>query len=151
NAQQQLPESVAGLFYFVKQNEGQLQIVGVASLERLLGDHGVGFTVAEVTGRGTNELRDLVPVLELCAVDFDDGSCIAEKNLGGRLHQARLAGSRRAEEKQVCDRPSRNREPGSVYLVNSSQSPDRSFLSHHTRAKRCFEITHLWAVQRRIE
>ena len=79
NAEQQVPERVAGLLNLVEQHEAQLHLVGVILVERFLAEHGVGFAVSQVSGRGTDQLGDLVAVLELGAIDLNDRARVATR------------------------------------------------------------------------
>jgi hypothetical protein len=66
----------------------------------------MSFPVTEVARRRTNQLRDLVRVLKLRAIHFNDRVSIAKQNLGSRFHDACFAGASRAKTEQVAVRGS---------------------------------------------
>ena len=73
-------------------------------VEASLTEHGWRFAVSDVAGRRANQLRDLVTVLKLAAIDFDDGLGSSEQYLGNRLDGSRLAGTRRSQKQEVSNR-----------------------------------------------
>ena len=58
----------------------------------------VCFAVAKISGRRTDQLRDLVAVLEFSSIDFDQPVRVSPQGFGGRLHDASLSGTGRAQE-----------------------------------------------------
>ena len=71
DAQQQIPERVAGLFDLVEQDEAELHLVGVVLVQHFLAQQRMGLAVAQVARRRADQLGDFVAVLELGAVDLD--------------------------------------------------------------------------------
>jgi hypothetical protein len=65
DAEQQLPQGVAGLFYFVEEHEAESELIGVVLAERLFGDEWVSIPVTQVAWRRTYEFGNLVGVLKL--------------------------------------------------------------------------------------
>src|SRR5258708_38268255 len=63
----------------------------------------MSFPVAEIAGGRADDLGDFVGVLEFGAVDFDDGTGAAEKNLCGGFNDAGFAGTGGAKEEQIAD------------------------------------------------
>src|SRR5437763_12555346 len=90
-AQEELPEGVAGLLDLVEEDERELALFGVVAVEILLREHRGGLAVAEVARRRADEFGYLVRVLELGAVNLDDGVRVAEENFSRGLDDARLA------------------------------------------------------------
>ena len=91
NAEQQLPERVRSLFDLVKQDKRQFGIVRVRFVEIFLRQHRRGFAMAEVSRRRADQLRDLMRMLKLGAVDLYDRMRIAKQNFGSRFDDARFA------------------------------------------------------------
>src|SRR5258708_25217059 len=81
HAEEQLPESVAGFFNFVEKQEGELELFGVRSGKRFLGDQRMSFAVAEIARGRTDQFGDFVGVLEFGAVDLDDQAWGANEDL----------------------------------------------------------------------
>jgi hypothetical protein len=66
-------------------------MLGVESIERLLAEGRMGFAMSEIAGRRSDQLGDLMTVLELGAVDLDYRAPIPEQRLGRRLDEPSLA------------------------------------------------------------
>ena len=86
-----MPKGVGSLLDLVEENERELVLFGVVAVEVLLREHRRGLAVAEVARRRADELRYLVRVLELGAVNLDDGVRVAEENFSRGLDDASLA------------------------------------------------------------
>src|SRR5215470_4269882 len=84
-------------------------------------------------------------MLKFGAVHFNDQPGIAKQNLGRRFHNARLAGTRWAQEKQVPHRPARRVEPGAEDLVKVNKRLHPFFLANDPGAKRLMEIARVVA------
>src|ERR1700704_565929 len=93
----------------------------MAFRQLFLGNQGMRLAVPQIARRRSDELCDFMRMLELRAVDLDEGACVAEQNLCGRFHDARLAGASRTEEQQVPHRPARRIEASAEYLVQIDQ------------------------------
>jgi hypothetical protein len=70
----------------------------------LLRPNRVRLAVSQISRRRTDQLRDLMTVLELGAIDLNYGARIAQQALRCRFHDASLARARRSEEQKVSDR-----------------------------------------------
>src|SRR5580692_4479184 len=75
NAQQQLPERIGGFLDFVEQQDRQLELLRVPLVERFLGKERMSLAVAQVSWRRTDQLGDLMGVLEFRAINLVAGSC----------------------------------------------------------------------------
>src|SRR5579875_609879 len=82
-------------------------------------------------------------VLELRAVNLQDGSFIPQQGLGGSFHQAGLARAGRTQEKQIREWSARGRESGAKNLVDPCQLAHSAILAYHLAAKALFETLHL--------
>ena len=71
NAEQQVPQRVARLLDFVEQHEAELHLLGVILVQHFLAQQRMRLAMPQVSGRRADQLRDLVAVLELGAVDLD--------------------------------------------------------------------------------
>ena len=104
NSQQQLPQRVGGFLDFVKQQEADLQLLGVILRERLLRDQRMRFAVPQISRRRADQLGDFVRVLEFGAVDFDHRARIAEQALPPWLRPRAFCPRRWARETADCPR-----------------------------------------------
>ena len=75
-------------------------------------------TMSQISGRRTNQLRDLMAVLKFRAVDLDYRARIANQRLRGCFHDTRLARSRWPQKQEVPNGTSRGRHPSQVHLIN---------------------------------
>ncbi len=73
-------------------------------VDRLLTQQRMRFAMPEIARRRTDELGDLMAVLEFGAVDLDHGPCIAHQALGHRLHQARFPRARGSQKQKASHR-----------------------------------------------
>ncbi len=64
------------------------------------------------------QLRDLMAVLKLRAIDLDYCSRVLQQGLGGCLYDASLAGAGRPQEQKVSDWPADRRQSRHVSLVS---------------------------------
>src|SRR5229473_6595065 len=97
--------------------------------------------MAQVSRRRTDQLGDLVTVLEFGAVDLDHGACIANQALGGSFHQPGLTRTGRAQEQEVADRSARTVCTGQVHLVSAYDHVDRFVLPDDTLVQARGEIS----------
>src|ERR1700722_17491283 len=87
------------------------------------------FPVPQVSWRRSNQLRNFVAVLKLCAVDLDHRARVLEQRLGGRFDNTGLAGSGWSQKQEVPDRAARRIHSGEMHLVNVDDLLDRLILS----------------------
>src|SRR6266478_2083959 len=87
-------------------------------IQRFLRQQWMRFTVPQVSRGRADQLRDLMTVLKLCAIDLDYGSRIPQQGLGGCFYDASLSGAGRPEEQKVSDRPADRRQSRHVSLVS---------------------------------
>ena len=99
----------------------------------------MGFAMPQVSGRRADQFGDLMAVLKLGAVDFDDGARIAHQCLRHRFHGARFAGTGGAEEEQASSRPSRAGHPRDKRLVNIHNFADGVVLADNPLPQIRFE------------
>src|SRR5215470_11259140 len=99
----------------------------------------MGFPVAEVARRRTNQLRDLVRVLKLRAIHLNDRPGIAKQNLGGRFHDACFAGTSRAKKEQVAYGSSRRVQTCTEHLVEIDEGLHALLLPHNFRTESLIE------------
>src|SRR5208282_5415813 len=118
DAEQKLPERVAGLLNFVEQEDGKLQLLREPLVQSLLREERVSLAVSEVARRRADQFGDLMGVLELSAVNLDTRVGVTKEGLGHSLNDAGLASARRPEEQEVTDGTARCVQPGFEHLVN---------------------------------
>ena len=85
--------------------------------------------MTQVTGRRADQLRNLVTVLELPAVDLENRPRRAHQRFGHRLHNPGLAGAGGAQQKQRTNRPAGRRQTGEVHLIDVDDLADRFSLT----------------------
>ena len=102
DAQQQLPQRVGSLFDFVEQDDRELQLFCVPLVESFLRQQGMSFAMAQIAGRGTNQLRDFMRVLKLGAIDLDARASVSEEGFGRRIRPRGFYRSRSDPEKSGC-------------------------------------------------
>ena len=93
NAQQQVPQRVAGFFDLVEQHEAQLHLLGVVLVEHFLAQQRMRFAMPQISGRRADQFGDLMAMLKLSAIDLDHRAAIAHQAFGRGFHQPRLAGA----------------------------------------------------------
>jgi hypothetical protein len=107
----------------------------VVAVEVLLREHRARLAVAEVARRAADELRDLVRVLELGAVDLNHRVGVAEEDFRRGLDDARLARPRGAEEEHRADGAVRRVHPGEEDLVEAAHAAHGALLPHDARGQ----------------
>src|SRR5271165_5452565 len=98
------------------------------------------FLMAKVTRRRSNQLCDLMRMLELGTVNLDKGVGIAEESFRHGFGNAGLARSRRSQEKQVPDRTMRRIKSRQERLVNFCDFVDRRVLSNDLPPEGAFKL-----------
>src|SRR5581483_12266685 len=83
-----------------------------------LAQHWMCFPVTQISGRRADQLRDLVTMLELSAIDFDYGTSISYQTLSQCLNGPSFPGPRRSEEQQISNRTTRGGHTRQVGLVH---------------------------------
>ena len=64
----------------------------------------MGFTVTQISRRRADQFSNLVRVLKLRAIDFDNRARISKQNFRGGFHNARLARAGRPKKKEISYR-----------------------------------------------
>ena len=85
--------------------------------------------VPKVSRRRTDQLRDLMAVLELGTINLDHAASISDHAFRCRFYQASFAGTGGAEEQEVADRPAGTVHPRQIRLVDVNDLIDRFILS----------------------
>src|ERR1035437_1747840 len=70
-------------------------------------------------------------MLELRAIDFDDGARVAYQAFRRGFHQARFAGSSGTQEKEIADGSSGARHAGQVGLIDADDLLNGLVLAHN--------------------
>ena len=120
---------IRSLFDLVEQNKVSFVSSVWAFIEIFLRQHRRSFAMAEISRRRTDQLRDLVRMLEFGAVDLHDRVRFAKQNLGRRLDHARLSRAGRPEEQHRADRPRRVVHARQIDLEKPAHPPDRPLLA----------------------
>ena len=129
NPEQELPQGVTGFLDLVKEQQRELEPVGVPLIQRLLGEQGVGFAVAEIAWGRADEFGDLMRVLKFGAVDLDDGARISEERLGDGFDDAGFARTSWPKKEEIANRTSRSVQARQKHLVDLGNFFDRIVLA----------------------
>src|SRR5690348_7994276 len=89
-------------------------------VQRLLRQQRMRLAMAEVSWRRTDELRNLVRVLELTAINLDTGMRIAEHRFRHGFHNPCLSRPRGSKEKQISHWTSGRIQSGHEHLIDFS-------------------------------
>src|SRR5258708_11381506 len=92
--------------------------------------------VAQVAWRRTNQLGNLVRVLELRAIHFNDRASVPKKDFRCRFHDARLSRAGRTQEQQVAYRTAGRVQSGTKDLKHVNYGLDALFLPDDLGAQR---------------
>ena len=139
------------LLDLVEQQDGELELLGVPLVERLLGEQGVGLAVAEVSRRRADQLGDLVGVLELGAVDLDAGARIAEQGLGHGFDHAGFARTGGPKKKKIADRTSGRVQARQKHLVDLGHLFNGGILADNFAAQGVLKLPGIVATAGRVE
>ena len=101
----------------------------------------MSLAVAKVSRRRTNQLCDLVRMLEFGAIDLDAGPGIAEQSFGHGLDDPGLSRARGPQKQQIANRTSRRIQPRQEHLVDFHHLLNRSVLAHDFAAQGVVEIS----------
>src|ERR1017187_9331004 len=151
NPQQQLPQRIRRLLNFVKQQYRQLQLLGVPLVQRFLRQQGMRLPMSQISRRRTNQLRNLVRMLELRAINLDARPRVPKQRLGHGLDHARLARSRGPQKQQVSHRTSRRIQPREKHLIDFDDLFDGCILPHNAAAQGGIKLSSIVAATVRIE
>src|SRR5438309_6357584 len=108
-------------------------------IQRFLGQQWMRFAVSQVSRARADQLRDLMTVLKLRAIDFDYCSRILQQGLGGCLYDASLSGAGRPQEQEVSDRPSDRGQSRQMSLVSPHDLVNCFVLSNDEVAERVLQ------------
>ena len=139
NPEQQVPQRVRRLFDFVEQHEAELHGIGVILIQHFLRQQRMRLAMSQVSGRRADQLRDLVAVLELGAIDLDDRARILQQRLGGGFDDAGLARAGRPQEQEIPDRTAGRAHPRQIHLIDVDDLLDRLILTDDHSAQAALE------------
>src|SRR5437868_4292990 len=120
-------------------------------VERFLRQQRMGFAVAQITGRRTDQLSDLVAVLEFGAVDLDAGARVTEERLRHRLDDPGLTRASGAQEKQVSYRTSGRIQTRQKHLVDLGDLLNGIVLSDNLAPQKGFKLLRVVATSAGIK
>jgi len=111
----------------------------------------VRFAMTEVARRRTDQLGDLMGVLEFGAVDLDAGAGVAEHGFRHSLNHASLAGTGRPQEQEVADGSSGWVEAGQKHLIYFRDLFDGLVLADDLAAEGIVKLFGVIAATGRVE
>src|ERR1700686_2605827 len=85
--------------------------------------------MSQISRRRADQFRNLMAVLELGAIDLDDGARILQQCLGSGFDDARLPGTGRPEEQKVPDGTPWSAHACQIHLIDVDDLLDRLILS----------------------
>src|SRR5262249_32262217 len=145
DAQQELPQGVTGLFDFVKKQQREPEFLRVPLVQSFLREQGMGLAMAQVARRRTDQLGNLMAVLEFSTINLDDRPGIAKKRLRHRLHHARLARSCRTEKEQVPHRTPGSIQSSQKHLIDFNHFFDGRVLANDLAPQRGLKVPRIGA------
>src|ERR1700688_3223622 len=151
NPQQELPQRIRRLLDFVKQQNRELQLLRIPLVQRFLREQRMRLPVPQISRRRSNQLRNLMRMLELRAINLDASPRVAEQRLGHRLDHSRLSRSRRPQKQQVPHRTSRRVQPRQKHLIDFNHLLNRLLLSDNAAAQGAIKLSGIVAATVRIE
>src|ERR1700756_731716 len=101
--------------------------------------------VSQISRRRSNQLRNLMRMLELRAIDLDAGPRVAKQRLGHGLDDPSLSRPRRPQEQQIPHRTSRRIQSRQEHLVDLDDLFDGRILSYNPAAKGAFKLSRIVA------
>src|ERR1700681_2187192 len=110
------------------------------SIQRFLRQQSMRFAVSQVSRGRADQLRDLMAVLKLRAINLDYRSRILQQGFGGCLYDASLSGTCRPQEQEVSDRPAGRRQSRQVRLVSPHDLVNCFLLSNDEVPESIFQV-----------
>src|SRR5215469_10685996 len=107
--------------------------------------------MAEISRRRSNQLRDLVRMLEFGAVDFDAGPRVAKQRLGHGFDDSGLPRPRRAKKQQISHWTPRGIQACQKHLINLDHFLNGLVLSHNPASQGGFKLSGIVASAVRVE
>ena len=131
HAQQQPRHGGRGLLDFVEQHQRKAAFLAGDGVELLLGEHGLGFAMAQIAGRRADQLGDLVLHLELAAIHLENVLFAAVQHFGQRLHGLGLARAGGSQQQEHANRPAFRRQARLEHLDVGNDDSRGGRLAHH--------------------
>ena len=111
----------------------------------------MSLAMSQISRRRADQLRDLVGMLKLRAIDLDAGMRVAEQRLGHRFHHPRFARAGRAQKKQVAHRTSRRIQSRQKHLVDLGHLFNSLVLPYDAAAQCGFKFPSIVAAAVRVQ
>jgi len=119
--------------------------------KRLLRDQRVRLAVPQIPRGRADQLRDLMGVLELGAINLDYGARIAKQNFRRGFDDTGLARTGRSEKQQITHGPTGRVQAGTEHLIKIHDSLHRLVLPHNLSTQSPLKIPRFNASKRRIK
>ena len=123
HAQQQARHRRRGFFDFVEQYQRQAALFAGHRVQLLLGQHRLGFAVAQISGRRANQFGHLVLHLELAAIHLEDVLLAAVQHVGQRFDGLGFPGTGGPQQEKHSDRAALGRQAGLKHLNVGNNDP----------------------------
>src|SRR5271166_5843193 len=101
----------------------------------------MGLPVAQIPWGRANQFCDLMRVLELRTIHFDQRSAIAEQNLRSGLDNARFAGAGWSQKQKVSDGTTWRMKPSTKHLIQLDKRFDGFVLPDDFLPQRIFKMS----------
>ena len=123
HAQEQARHRRRGFFDFVEQYQREVALFAGHGIQLLLGQHRLGFAMAQISGRRANQFRHLVFHLELAAIHLEDVLLAAVKHVRERFNGLGLSGTGRPQQEKHPHRAALRGQAGLKHLNVGDNHP----------------------------
>src|SRR6267378_1636995 len=130
DSQQELPQRVRRLLDLVKQQKTQHQLFGVIFRQFFLRDQRVRLPVPQIARRRSDQLGDLMGVLEFSTIYLDHRAWISKQDFRSCFHDPRFARTRRPKEQIIPHRPPNGSHLCEIHLEHINERADCFLLAH---------------------
>ena len=135
HAQQQAGHGRRGLLDFIEQHQREVALFAGHGVQLLLGQHGLRFAVAQVSGRRADQLGHLVLHLELAAIHLEHVLLAAVQHFGQRFDGFGFARAGGSEQQEYAHRTAFGRKPRLKHLNVGNDDVRGGRLSDHLLGK----------------
>ncbi len=131
HAQQQAGHRRRGLFDFIEEHQREVALFAGDGVQLLLGEHRLGFAMAQISGRRADQFGDLMFHLELAAIHFQDVLFAAVKHFGERFDGLGFSGAGGPEQQKYADGTAFRSQTGLKHLNVRDDHPGSRRLADH--------------------
>jgi hypothetical protein len=111
----------------------------------------MGFAMAEISRRRSNQLGNLMAVLKFSAIDLDAGAGVTEQSFGHGFDDTGFSRASGPEEQEIANGTARRIQARQKHLVNFNHFLDGLVLTDDSAAKGAFKFSGIIGAARRVE